>query len=235
MGNLRLVDQNSIIQFIENTIEGQDILFLWENDLSDPGKAKFYSIRLHKILPNNTIEILLMSSSSNEINHLTKSKSLKIKHTETGLFFKSLLKFHKNGTLTIPIPKLLNFSNTRGNTRNNIDTEHRVKFSGQKEASYGEDFKLTGNILDFHFNGMAVQLNNQYVSQLTQGEKLIITQIDNEHLQIPIVAEVRFISKEKIKVNDVKQICFKVGLFIKEKLPAKTIFKLSKYKSKQAS
>ena len=82
---------------------------------------------------------------------------------------------------------------------------------------------------------MAVQLSNQYVSQLNLGDKLIITQLDNDHLEIPIEAEVRFISKEKIEVNDVKQICFKVGLFIKEKLPAKTIFKLSKYKSKQAS
>ena len=54
-----------------------------------------------------------------------------------------------------------------------------------------------------------------------------------ENLERPAIAEIRYITKEKIIVNDVKQIYYKVGLYIKEKLPAETIFALTKYINKK--
>ena len=63
---------------------------------------------------------------------------------------------------------------------------------------------------------MAVHLSNQYISQISVGDSIEITKIHTENLRTPAVAEVRYITKEKINVNDVKQIFYKVALFIKK-------------------
>ena len=75
--------------------------------------------------------------------------------------------------------------------------EHRIKFTGTKKTSYEEMFKFTGNILDFHFHGMAVHLSNQYISQISVGDSIELTKIHTENLKKPTVAEVRYITKEK--------------------------------------
>lgn len=236
MAKLKLTNPDSINQFIENSIDNQEVFFLWErlDSPKDPQFGGFHSIKFKKILPNNSIKIVFMNGSESLIKRLMNSKTLSIKHTETGLFFRTNIKKVSDGSLSIPIPKLLNFTNTRNKKRNDISTEYRIKFTGNKTTSYEEVFKFTGNILDFHFTGMAVHLSNQYISQINIGDKIEITKINSENLKAPAVAEVRYITKEKVLVNNVKQIYFKVGLFIKEKLPAEIIFSLNKYINKKA-
>ena len=75
---------------------------------------------MKKILPNNSIKIVFTNNSPNELERLISIKNINLKHTETGLFFRSILKKTSDGSITIPIPKLLNFTNTRDKNRNEI-------------------------------------------------------------------------------------------------------------------
>jgi len=237
MGKLKLTERKSIVQFIENSIDNQEMFFLWVSD-EIPHKRQtngLFSIKMKKMLPNNSIKIVIMNSSSKDVERLLSIKNINLKHTDTGLFFRTLLKKTSDGSLSIPIPKLLNFTNTRDKNRNEISPENRIKFTGTKKTTYEEIFKFTGNILDFHFHGMAVHLSNQYISQISVGDCIEITKIHTENLKQPAIAEIRYITKEKVLINDVKQIFYKVGLYIKEKLPAETIFALTKFINKKAS
>ena len=63
MGKLKLTERVSIVQFIENSIDNQEIFFLWVSDdnLSIDQQTGFFSIKFKKILPNNSIKIVLMN------------------------------------------------------------------------------------------------------------------------------------------------------------------------------
>lgn len=233
MSKLKLIDKNSILQFIENSIESKDTFMLWDNQTNS--KSNILSLKLKKLRPNNTIEIKFLNCDSGQLTEALRAKILMIKHCETGLFFRTSLKKANDNSYFIQIPKILNFNNTREKSRNVIPNDQRVKFTGIKSTSYDENFKFTGNIIDYHFNGMAVHINNQYIGQISLGDILKITKIDEGVLKTPVEAEVRFISKEKREINSMKKVVFKVGLFIREKLPAEIIFSLNKYIQKKAS
>lgn len=225
---IRVTDKDTILQYLNESINDQKCFYIWD-DLSQ-GSPVILKANLTKIPRSNNLIIKIYFSNSEEEEYIKKTKKIRVKDDELGIFFKARLTFKCKNEYNISIPKILNLKNTRFKERQAFGAKSRFKVSGHKQITQEarDSRRFTANIYDFHFNGMSLIINSKDLNYFSVDDEINITRVDNLDLPIPIIGNIRYIKKISTSEGGTTYTFYRIGIFIKEKIPASVIFLLTK-------
>jgi hypothetical protein len=225
---LKLVNKDEIFEFLEKSIISKSIFLITPSEIGDVESFHAAEIRIEKILNKQTLKLRFLSGKNRIMDSNITNKKYVLKEEATGIFFKTIISLDSNGIASAVFPKLLNIKNTRFKNRIKIDNNQRCKISGQKKTNYSESMKFSGNLSDFHFNGLGIHIAKNYISYFSKNDIIEITRIANIDLEMPVIGEVKFISKAPNSPDLKKLGLHKIGILTSEKIPASIIFELNK-------
>ena len=232
---LKLVNKSDIEIYIQSAISEKKTFLVTPHDIDCLSKFFAIEVQLRNSASGENLEVVFQRGLNEFMSSNLNNEKLSFKDESTGLFFRSSIKFNKYGSAFITIPKIINIKNSRAKNRIKLDPTIRCKISGLKKTNFSENIKFSGNLIDFHFNGLGFYVASNYISYFSINDYIEIRRIADTDIHPPLRGEVKFISKTAGQNKEQKSKFYRIGFFTKEKIPASIIFELNKLSYKMSA